>query len=376
MAEEDQAGERSEQATPKRQKDAREKGQVARSRELTTAMVLIFSGLGFLWSGPDIAKSFYDIAVKNFTFHATDLLSAEFMFASLKFSIGDVFSALSLFFLMIYMAAALSPAAIGGWTFSTSAMSFKGSRLSPAKGFKRMFGSTAAMELVKSFGKFTVVGLVSWWILSGLFNELLSLGVETIGMALPHGLKLVSFAFIGISASLLLIAAIDVPFQLWNHSKQLKMTKQELKDEFKDTEGKPEVKSRIRQQQREVSQRRMMAKVPEADVVITNPEHYSVALKYEDFGIKAPVVLAKGVDLVAFNIREIATAHNVTIVSAPPLARSIYHTTKLDQEIPAGLYLAVAQVLAFVYRLNTYQVNGEEKPVLPEYFEIPDELQF
>jgi len=376
MAEEDQAGERSEQATPKRQKDAKEKGQVARSRELTTAMLLIFAGLGFLWSGPDIAKAFYHMAIANFSFHSTDLRSVEFMFASLTHSISTVFLALSLFFITLYLAAALSPAAIGGFSFSTSAMSFKGSRLSPAKGFKRMFGSTAAMELIKSFGKFAVVGLVSWWILSSIFDELLSLGIESIEQALPHGLKLVSYAFIGISSSLLIIAAIDVPFQLWNHSKQLKMTKQELKDEFKDTEGKPELKSRIRQQQREISQRRMMTKVPEADVVITNPEHYSVALKYEDFGNKAPVVVAKGVDLIALKIREIANAHNVSIVAAPPLARSIYHTTKLDQEIPSGLYLAVAQVLAFVYRLNTYEGKEGDKPQMPEVFEIPDELQY
>ena len=291
-------------------------------------------------------------------------------------SVLEVFMALSFFFLFVYVAAAFSPVAIGGFSFSTSAMNFKGNRLSPAKGFKRMFGATAAMELIKSIAKFALVGVFSWMILSGIFDELLTLGMETIEQALPHGLKLVSYAFIGISSSLLIIAAIDIPFQLWNHSKQLKMTKQEIKDEFKDTEGKPEVKSKIRQQQREMSQRRMMAEVPNADVIITNPEHYSVALKYEDFGKKAPVVVAKGLDRIALKIREIAVAHNVTIVAAPPLARSIYHTTELNEEIPSGLYLAVAQVLAFVYRLNTYQKAGGVKPDLDDDIQIPDGLNY
>ena len=376
MAEEDQAGERSEQATPKRQKDAREKGQVPRSRELTTASLLIFAGLGFIWTGPSIAQSFSNIATRNFSFQRNDFLSASWMMTALQSSVLEVFMALSFFFLFVYVAAAFSPVAIGGFSFSTSAMNFKGNRLSPAKGFKRMFGATAAMELIKSIAKFALVGVFSWMILSGIFDELLTLGMETIEQALPHGLKLVSYAFIGISSSLLIIAAIDIPFQLWNHSKQLKMTKQEIKDEFKDTEGKPEVKSKIRQQQREMSQRRMMAEVPNADVIITNPEHYSVALKYEDFGKKAPVVVAKGLDRIALKIREIAVAHNVTIVAAPPLARSIYHITELNEEIPSGLYLAVAQVLAFVYRLNTYQKAGGVKPDLDDDIQIPDGLNY
>ncbi len=376
MAETDQAGERSEQATPKRQKDAREKGQVARSKELTTASLLLFSGLGFIWTGPSIAHSFSEIAKRNFSFQRNDLASAPWMLTALKSSMFEAFMALSLFFIFIYIAAALSPVAIGGFSFSTSALGFKGNRLSPAKGFKRMFGATAAMELIKSMAKFALVSLFSWTILSGIFNELLSLGAETIHQALPHGIKLVSYAFTGISASLLIIAAIDIPFQLWNHAKQLKMTKQELKDEFKQSEGKPEIKSKIRQQQREISQRRMMAEVPKADVIITNPTHYSVALKYEDFGKKAPVVVAKGRDRIALKIREIAVAHNVALVASPPLARSIYHTTELNEEIPSGLYLAVAQVLAFVYRLNTYQKKGGVKPVLEDDIPIPDDLNY
>ncbi len=371
---EDQAGERSEKATPKREKDARKKGQVPRSRELTTASLLIVAGVGFLWTGPGIAEVFQRMAARNFGFYRSDLVKDSWLFNALSSSLFEVFMTLSLFFLFIYLAAALAPAAIGGWTFSGSALGFKANRLSPAKGFKKMFGSTALMELVKSIGKFVLVAVVAWMILSNIFDELLQLGHETIESALPHGLSLVIFSFLGVSSSLLIIAAIDVPFQLWKHTKELKMTKQELKDEFKDSEGKPEIKSKIRQQQREMSQRRMMAEVPKADVIITNPEHYSVALKYEDFGERAPTVIAKGVDQIAFKIREIAKAHDVQIVAAPALARSIYHTTKLDQEIPQGLYLAVAQVLAYVYHLGTYQKSGGDKPKLSDDFPIPDDL--
>ncbi len=371
---ENQAGERSEKATPKREQDARKKGQVPRSRELTTASLLIVAGVGFLWSGPDIAEAFQKIAARSFGFYRSDLIQESWMFTALTESLYEISITLSIFFLVIYLAAAISPAAIGGWTFSGSALGFKANRMSPAKGFKKMFGSTALMELIKSIGKFVLVATVAWIILSNIFSDLLQLGHETIETAFPHGLGLVIYAFLGVSSSLLIIAAIDVPFQLWNHSKQLKMTKQELKDEYKDTEGKPEVKSRVRQQQREMSQRRMMAEVPKADVIITNPEHYSVAIKYEDFGEHAPVVVAKGVDHIALKIREIANAHDVQIIAAPPLARSIYHTTKLNQEIPQGLYLAVAQVLAYVYHLGTYQKDGGDKPQLSDDFPIPDDL--
>ncbi len=376
MAEEKQAGERTEQATQKRLKDAREKGQVPRSRELTTASLLIFSGLGFIWTGPEITKAFVDIARRSFSFQRSDITSTTWMLAALNSSLFEVFLTLTLFFFLVYLAAGVSPVAIGGWSFSTSSMNFKGSRLSPAKGFKRMLGANAVIEVVKSIGKFGVVGLVAWFTLSSIFDELLSLGTESIEQALPHGLGLISFAFIGISASLLIIAAIDIPFQLWKNAKELKMTKQELKDEFKDTEGKPELKSKIRQQQRDISQQRMMSEVPDADVIITNPEHYSVALKYEDFGEKAPVVVAKGADRIALKIREIALAHHVTIVAAPPLARSIFHTTKLNQEIPSGLFLAVAQVLAFVYRLNTYRKEGGDKPDLDDELPIPEDMNY
>ena len=174
---------------------------------------------------------------------------------------------------------------------------------------------------------------------------------------------------------LLAIATIDVPFQLWQHHSRLRMTKQEVRDEMKEVEGKPEVKSRIRQLQREIARRRMMSNVPKADVIITNPTHYSVALKYDQGNMNAPILLAKGTDLVALKIREIATEHGVEIVEAPPLARAIYHTTELEQEIPAGLYLAVAKVLAYVFQVQNYMKGLGQKPNKPDDIELPEDYR-
>jgi flagellar biosynthetic protein FlhB len=373
---EDRTGERTEQATPKRRADARKKGQVPRSRELTTALILLMAGVGLSTAGGWMVDHFSAVAMRNWQFAPRDFKQDLWMLEALRASVGEALWGIAPLMAAIFLAALAGPVALGGWTFSIDAMAFKGERLSPLKGFKRMLGANAAMELAKAIGKFAVVSLVAWWTLSALFPQFLSLGELTVERAMATGLSLVSLAFLGVSASLLLIAAIDVPYQLWSYGKQLKMTRQEIKDEYKETEGRPEVKSKIRQIQREMAQRRMMAEVPQADVVITNPEHYSVALKYEDFGDRAPVVVAKGTDLVALKIREIAAAHDVAIVPAPPLARSLYHTTELGEEIPRGLYLAVAQVLAYVYQLKTYRRAGQAKPRLNDDLPIPDDLRY
>jgi len=375
MAEE-QAGEKTDEATPKRAEDARKKGQIPRSKELTTASLLIFAGLGLKWTGPGMVETLLDVSKKSFGFRVIQSNDDWWLVSVLMDSVAEIFIATIPLFAMLFVAAAVSPIILGGWNFSAESLAFKGDRLSPLNGFKRMFGISALIELIKGVGKFSIVGVVAFSILNKMFDELLSLGTESLEMAIQHGLSLVLLAFLGVSASLLMIVAIDVPYQIWNHNKELKMTKQEIKDEYKDSEGRPEIKSKIRQQQRAMAQRRMMSEIPTADVIITNPDHYSVALKYEDFGTRAPVVVAKGVDIIAFKIREIARAHNITIVQAPPLARSIYYTTKLNHEIPNGLFLAVAQVLAYVYQLNTYEKTGGRRPQLNDNIPIPDDLSY
>ena len=229
------------------------------------------------------------------------------------------------------------------------------------------------MELIKSVAKFLVVSIVAVTFLWSKADEFLGLGSQSLALALENGAWLLGVSFLVVSSTLILIAAIDVPFQLWDHSQKLKMTLQEVRDEMKDTEGKPEVKSKVRQLQQEMAQRRMMEAVPDADVIITNPTHYAVALKYNHDSMAAPLVLAMGKDLIALKIREIAAFHEIEIFEAPPLARALYANCKLDQEIPAQLYFAVAQVLAFVFQLRTAREQGTEVPDRPKPYMPTDE---
>jgi flagellar biosynthetic protein FlhB len=258
------------------------------------------------------------------------------------------------FLLLMTLIALIAPVLLGGWAFSAKAMAPKMSKLNPAAGLKRMFSSKSLMELFKAFAKFSLVMTVAVYFIYSIFGEILALGIEPLKFALGHAGSLIMQAFVFVSLSLLVVAAIDVPFQLWDHNRQLKMTKQEVKEEHKQQEGNPEVKGRIRQVQQEISQRRMMQKVPEADVIITNPTHFAIALKYDPDNMQEPIVLATGADFMAAQIRTVATENNITIVEAPPLARALYYNAEIDRPIPYDLFKAVASVLAYVYQLKEY----------------------
>jgi flagellar biosynthetic protein FlhB len=247
--------------------------------------------------------------------------------------------------------------------------------MNPAAGLKRMFSTTAVMELLKALGKFLLVLFVALTVLQADIDDLLRIAHEPLEQAIIHSVQLVGWSTLWMACGLILIAAIDVPIQLYQSKQKLMMTKQEIRDEYKDQEGKPEVKQRIRQLQREVSQRRMMAAIPDADVVITNPTHYAVALKYDPDKGNAPVLLAKGSDFLALKIREIAVANEVMLLESPALARSIYYSTELDQEIPGGLYLAVAQVLAYVYQIRQHRAGKGKRPEPLKDLPIPPDLR-
>ncbi|HHJ36054.1 MAG TPA: flagellar biosynthesis protein FlhB, partial [Gammaproteobacteria bacterium] len=261
------------------------------------------------------------------------------------------------------------------WSFSMKSVSFKFEKIDPIKGIGRIFALKGLVELVKVLAKFLLVSSVSGLIIWSLIDELIALGEEPMQAALAHVARLCGWSFMASSSVLIIIAAFDAPFQLWQHNKQLKMTKQEVKDESKETDGRPEVKGRIRALQQELSKRRMMDAVPDADVIITNPTHYAVALKYDQADTRAPIVVAKGADLIALQIRTIADQNQVTIVSAPPLARALFASTELDQEIPAGLYVAVATILTYVYQLKVSVLSGAIPPDSPSDLPIPEELR-
>ena len=254
-------------------------------------------------------------------------------------------------------------------------MAPKLSRMNPLAGLKRMFSVQALVELLKALAKFILILLVGVAVLSAWQDDILAIVHEPIESAILHSRTVVGWSAWWMSCGLILIAAVDVPFQLWSSKQKLMMTKQEVRDEYKDSEGKPEVKQRIRQLQREMAERRMMQSVPDADVVITNPTHFAVALKYDPAKGNAPVLLAKGGDFTALKIREIANEHKVMVLESPALARAVFYSTELDQEIPAGLYLAIAQVLAYVYQLRQYQAGKGKRPApLPE-LPIPPDLR-
>lgn len=370
----DTGQERTEEATPKRLLEAREKGQVPRSRELNSMALLLASGGGFLVMGGDILGGLRDLLQRSLTIKNAQDISGNAMLEILANTLLDSFIILVPLFVLLVVVALMTPIGLGGWSFSMKAVSFKIEKLDPIKGLGRIFALKGLMELMKVLGKFALVAGISAVIIWSLIDELVGLGSEPLHLALIHVAKLCSWSFLACSAALIIIAAIDAPFQLWQHNKQLKMTKQEVKDEHKETDGRPEVKGRIRALQQELSSRRMMEAVPTADVIITNPTHYAVALSYDPLSMKAPVVVAKGADIIAANIRTVAQQHQVAIVSAPPLARALYASTELEQEIPAGLYVAVATILTYVYQLKATGANGDLPPEVPADLPIPEDL--
>lgn len=375
MAEES-GQEKTEEPTAKRLEEAREKGQVPRSRELTTVLVMMLSAVTLFFVGENIVADLGEVMALSFSLTRKQLFDTDVMVNTFIQSVEIMAFDVGIFLAVTLVAALAAPALIGGWNFSGEAMAPKGERMSPLKGLKRIFGPQGLIELAKALGKFILVGAISTAILWGIRDQLLTLGRQEVEVAMADLGYLTLWVFLAITASLILIALIDVPFQLWNHTRQLRMTKQEVKDEMKDSEGNPEVKGRIRRMQVQLSQQRMMQDIPSADVVITNPTHYAVALKYDQTKSGAPVVVAKGADLISQQIRMVAEHNEVPILSAPPLTRAVYYSTEIGDEIPSGLYIAVAQVLAFVFQLRRYRKQGGNKPHLnTEDLPIPDDLR-
>ncbi|SED05884.1 flagellar biosynthetic protein FlhB [Pseudomonas frederiksbergensis] len=362
MAESESGQDKTEDPTEKRKKDSREKGEIARSKELNTLAVMLAGAGGLLIFGGALAQDLMELMRMNFSLSREVILDQRSMGTYLLHSGQIALFAIQPVMITLLLAALIGPISLGGWLFAAGSMAPKFSRMNPGAGLKRMFSTKALVELLKALAKFFIVLFVALAVLSSDIDDLLRIAHEPLDMAIIHSLQLVGWSTLWMACGLIIIAAVDVPVQLWESHKKLLMTKQEVRDEHKDQEGKPEVKQRIRQLQREMSQRRMMAAIPDADVVITNPTHYAVALKYDPDKGGAPMLIAKGSDFLALKIREIAVANEVLLLESPALARSIYHSTELDQEIPGGLYLAVAQVLAYVYQIRQHRAGKGKRP--------------
>lgn len=373
MTDKDDSQEKTEEPSGKRLKESKDKGQVARSKDLDATLILVFSAVGFLMFGQRFASHLLTMMRESFEFDETLFLTnAVTLERGFYLSIYGVKSVLPLL-VVIFIVALAAPIIVGGWVFSSEALSPKFSRLNPIKGLSRLISIKGLMEMIKALLKFLLVAGFAGLVLKIEVPLLLGLGNAPIEVAIIEGTSIIVKSFAWVSASLILIALIDVPFQLYQHHKSLKMSKQELKDEYKETEGKPEVKGAIRRAQQEISRRRMMAEVPKADVVLTNPTHYAVAISYKNKKSKAPVVVAKGKDLVAFQISNVAKNNKIPIISVPPLARAVYFSTKINKEIPKGLYIAVAQVLAYIFQLKNNETY-DHKPAMLQNVPIPTDL--
>lgn len=376
MAESESGQDKTEDPTEKRKKDSREKGEIARSKELNTLAVMMAGASALLIFGGMLAQEMMDVMRLNFTLSREVVMDQGAMGRFLLESGLIALLAIQPVMITLLLAAIIGPISLGGWLFAAKSLAPKFSRMNPAAGLKRMFSFKAVVELLKALAKFLITLGVALLVLSADVDDLLRIAHEPLDMAIIHSVLLVGWSTLWLACGLIIIAAVDVPVQLWEAHKKLLMTKQEVRDEHKDSEGRPEVKQRIRQLQREMSQRRMMSAIPEADVVITNPTHYAVALKYDQDKGGAPVLLAKGSDFIALKIREIAVANNVMLLESPALARSIYYSTELEQEIPGGLYLAVAQVLAYVYQIRQHQAGKGKRPdPLKDDLPIPPDLR-
>ncbi len=374
MSEQGSGQERTEEPTAKRRQEAKRKGQVPRSRELSAMAVMATAAAVFSLLGGWMIDGLGELIAGGLS-AATDIADPAAMGTALAALAFRALLLLAPLFLALIAATVAAPAAMGGLLFSAQALVPKLERLSPMTGIRRIFSVQGLNELVKTLLKFALLSGLSVVMLWSLSDRLLGLSSGEADAGLVRGADYVRLAFFVLCGGMLVIAALDAPVQLWNHLRQLRMTRQELKDELKESEGNPEVRGRIRRLQQELASRKMMSEVPDADVVITNPTHYAVALRYRDKPNLAPRVIAKGRDLVAARIRELAAEHGVSIVSVPLLARAIYFNSKLGQQIPEGLYLAVARVLAYVFQLRAAaNERSPAGPAFPADLPIPDEL--
>jgi flagellar biosynthesis protein FlhB len=374
MAADDSDMEKTEDASPKRLEKAREDGDIPRSRELAACAVLFTSGMAIMMLGRPMGEALKDVLRQGLRFDQALAFEPELLLVHLLKVIEQVMWAFLPLAVIIVAVAVASPILVGGWVMSQKSLVPNFGKLNPIKGISNMFSKNSVVELVKSLAKTILVASVGYTIVKKDLQPMLGLSE----MPLESGLNAINdymvTGFLTIASALVLIAVIDVPYQLYQYAQKHKMTKQELKDEAKEAEGSPEVKGRIRQQQREMARRRMMSNVPTADVVITNPTHYAVAIRYKEGESGAPIVVAKGMDAIALKIREIAAEHNVMTMESPKLARALYAHTELEREIPQALYAAVAEILAYVFQLRVFKQHGGVRPPVPANVPVPDAL--
>ena len=370
---EDSDLEKTEEPTGRRIEQAREKGQIPHSRELGTFTVLIVAAMTLWMMGGWFLDRSLALGRKAFTPEIHHLLEPAMIVPRMVELFADTFFVFSPLFGLLLVAAILPPFFLNAWVFAPKALVPDLQRMNPLSGLGRMFSWNSLMELGKAVLKATLGGGVAVLLISRQRDAIFGLLAEPLESGLAHAGDMLMFSFLMLVLTLLIVVAADVPFQLWQYYHKLKMTKDEVKQEMKEMMGDPMVKGRIRSLQMQAARRRMMQAVPQADVIVTNPTHYAVALAYKA-GMAAPKVVAKGTGVIALKIRELAAEHAVPTLEAPPLARALYKHGDLDKEIPGGLYAAVAEVLAYIYQLARWRETGGAYPVPPQQLPVPPEL--
>lgn len=376
MAEES-SQEKNQEPTAKKLLDSRKKGQVVRSREFNTTVMLLASSAAVFVLGGDLGMGLLTMLHEGLNHERINIFDVNEPVTILSNTALGALLLLSPLFVLLTLSTFIGPLVLGGWSFSSESFKPQLSRMSLFKGLKRMLGLQGLVELLKAILKFLLLALVSWALFYSLEYRYLALSTQPLEQGVINAVNLMALVFFTLSAATLLISMLDVPYQKFEHTRKLRMSLQEVKEEQKESDGNPEVRGRIRRLQHEAANRKMLVAVKTADVIITNPTHYSIALSYDQNGKEAPVVVAKGVDHMAMHIRKIAIEHKVPLFRAPVVARSLYRHVELDQEIPAELYGAIAKILAYVFQLEEYRANSKaEKPLMPVSLPVPEELQF
>ncbi|WP_342119132.1 flagellar biosynthesis protein FlhB [Pseudoduganella sp. OTU4001] len=370
---EDSEAEKTEPASQRRLEQAREEGDVPRSREVATFTVLMAAGAGLWMTGSGLVRELSRSLTSGLSLTREQVFNPDVLVTRILSDVVQVMLACLPVGLAVMVVALASPLLVGGWLFSSKAFTPNFMKLNPLTGLGNMFSTNSLVELIKAIIKSIVVGVVAYMVISRQQQEVIGLMAEPLHMGSVHVLNMLAFSFMVIVGALGLIAAIDAPYQMWHYANKLKMTRQELIQESKESDGNPQIKGKIRQLQREMAKKRMMQEVPTADVVVTNPTHYAVALKYTEGGQGAPRVVAKGTDEVAAKIRELAKEHRVAILEAPPLARALHKHTEIGDEISPRLYAAVAEVLAYVFQIKAYR-PGLRYPDRPTKLDVPDDM--
>jgi flagellar biosynthesis protein FlhB len=373
MAEESDL-ERTEAPSQRRLEQAREEGQVPRSRELNTLTLLAAAGTGLWVSSDALRNAFSGLLRSGLSIAPAEVADPGAMMHRFQVLALEAAVAIAPVIGVLFLAALLSPMLLSGWLVSSKSLTPDFSRLNPMKGLGNIFSASGLVELAKAIAKVVLIFGVAAWVVLGQTEATMGLAAEPLPSALAHGGRILASCFLAVVGSLALIAAIDVPFQIWHYRSKLKMSREDLRREAKEQEGDPQMKAAIRSQQRDMARRRMMAAVPKADVVVVNPTRYAVALRYDDATMRAPRVVAKGMHLIGGRIRELAEEHRVPILQAPPLARALYRHAEINDEVPAPLYAAVAEVLAWVYQLRRQASHGGVTPVAPAAIAVPPEL--